>query len=158
MSIQSEIDRISGAVQNAFTALTDKGVTVPDGTNVTGLADLIAAIEAGGGGKISVAYGTFTPSYGSNTAPASLAGEECPTDNVIFIFMRKGTHNTYSSYIYAEIKNGVSSGFTVKGTSCTYSEAVTVTVDSHIRFGGDAYLAGGGPNPPTYQYVIIGGL
>ena len=50
MSVQTQIDRISGAVQSALAALTEKGVTVPDGTKVDGLAALIAAIEAGGGG------------------------------------------------------------------------------------------------------------
>ena len=49
MSVQTQIDRISGAVSAALAALTEKGVTVPDGTKVDGLATLIAAIESGGG-------------------------------------------------------------------------------------------------------------
>lgn len=44
MSIQTQIDRISGAVSAALTALMKKGVTVPDGTKVDDLAALIAAI------------------------------------------------------------------------------------------------------------------
>lgn len=47
MSVQTQIDRISEAVQFAIAALTEKGVTVPDGTKVDGLAALIANIEAG---------------------------------------------------------------------------------------------------------------
>ena len=50
MSVQTQIDRISGAVSAALTALSEKGVTVPAGTKVDGLAALIAAIEAGGSG------------------------------------------------------------------------------------------------------------
>lgn len=53
MSIQTQIDRISESVSAALTALTEKGVTVPDGTKVDGLAALIAAIESGGGGSVS---------------------------------------------------------------------------------------------------------
>ena len=45
MSIQTQIDRISGAVSAALTALMKKGVTVPDGTKVDDLAALIAAIS-----------------------------------------------------------------------------------------------------------------
>ena len=60
MSVQSQIDRISGAVQSALAALTEKGVTVPAGTKVDSLASLIAAIEAGGGGDMNVVSGTFT--------------------------------------------------------------------------------------------------
>lgn len=49
MSVQTQIDRISGAVSAALTALAEKGVEVPAGTKVDGLAALIAAIESGGG-------------------------------------------------------------------------------------------------------------
>lgn len=60
MSVQTQIDRISDAVSAAKAALTEKGVTVPDGTKVDGLAALIAAIEAGGGGGSAFATGTYT--------------------------------------------------------------------------------------------------
>ena len=52
MSVQTQIDRISGAVQSALAALTEKGVTVPAGTKVDGLAALIESIEAGGAGEL----------------------------------------------------------------------------------------------------------
>lgn len=50
MSVQTQIDRISGAVSAALTALSEKGVTVPTGTKVDDLAALISGIEAGGSG------------------------------------------------------------------------------------------------------------
>lgn len=52
MSVQTQIDRISVAVSAALAALTEKGVTVPDGTKVDGLAALIESIEAGGAGEL----------------------------------------------------------------------------------------------------------
>lgn len=64
MSIQSEINRISGNVADALAAIAEKGVTVPNGSNSDALAGLIAAIQAGGGGAEvlghKVAYGSFT--------------------------------------------------------------------------------------------------
>lgn len=54
MSVQTQIDRISDAVSAVKAALTEKGVTVPAGTKVDGIAPLIAAIEAGGGGGINL--------------------------------------------------------------------------------------------------------
>lgn len=60
MSIQTQIDRISGAVSSALAALTEKGVTVPDGTTVDGLAALIAAIESGESGGRNITTGSFT--------------------------------------------------------------------------------------------------
>lgn len=54
MSIQSEINRISGNVANALTAIANKGVTVPQGSNSDDLATLIAQISGGGTGAISI--------------------------------------------------------------------------------------------------------
>ena len=56
------------AVNDAIAAIEEKGVSVPTGTNVTGLASLIASIETGGGGGgglpagiTALATDTFTP-------------------------------------------------------------------------------------------------
>ena len=54
MSISSEITRISGNVSDALTAIAQKGVTVPSGSNSDDLATLIAQISGGGTGAISV--------------------------------------------------------------------------------------------------------
>lgn len=54
MSIQSEITRISGNVSDAFTAITNKGVTVPAGSTSDDLATLIGQIQQGGGGGMTV--------------------------------------------------------------------------------------------------------
>ena len=49
MSIQSEIARIESAKTALATAIEGKGVTVPEGTKLDGLAALVESIEAGGG-------------------------------------------------------------------------------------------------------------
>lgn len=54
MTIQTEIQRISGNISDALSALANKGVTVPSGSNSDDLADLIAAIEAGGGSVVKL--------------------------------------------------------------------------------------------------------
>ena len=53
MSVQSEIDRIAGAKSDISTAITNKGVTVPSGTKLDGMAALIDSISSGGGGGSS---------------------------------------------------------------------------------------------------------
>ena len=50
MSVHSEIDRIAGAKSDIATAITNKGVTVPSGTKLDGMAALINSIESGGSG------------------------------------------------------------------------------------------------------------
>lgn len=47
MSIQTQIERISGNVTSALSAISEKGVTVPDGSNSDALAGLIRSIETG---------------------------------------------------------------------------------------------------------------
>ena len=49
MSIQTEITRLEAAKAAIKTAIEGKGVTVPDGTLLDGMAALIGSIEAGGG-------------------------------------------------------------------------------------------------------------
>ena len=60
MSIQTELTRITNAKAAIKTAIEGKGVTVPDGTLLDGMASLIESIEAGGGGSSNIATGTFT--------------------------------------------------------------------------------------------------
>ena len=64
MSVQTQIDRISGNVSAALAAIAGKGVTVPDGSTSDALAELIASIEAGGGlpeGIAAMTSGTYIP-------------------------------------------------------------------------------------------------
>lgn len=63
MSIQSEITRIESAKTAIATAIEGKGVTVPDGTLLDGMASLIESIEAGGVGN--VVFGSFVLSDSS---------------------------------------------------------------------------------------------
>lgn len=70
MSVQSEITRLANAKTAIATAIEGKGVTVPDGTKLDGMAALVESIEAGGGGAYIVEEGQFVPTenvrvYGS---------------------------------------------------------------------------------------------
>lgn len=57
MSIQTELSRIINAKLAIKTAIEGKGVTVPDGTLLDGMASLIESIEAGGGSD--TLFGTY---------------------------------------------------------------------------------------------------
>lgn len=58
MSIQTELTRITNAKTAIKTAIEGKGVTVPAGTLLDGMAALIESIEAGGGGDFN--FGGYT--------------------------------------------------------------------------------------------------
>ena len=53
-TISSEISRISGNVSAALTAISNKGVTVPSGSNSDDLADLIGQISTSGGDGVII--------------------------------------------------------------------------------------------------------
>lgn len=56
MSISSEITRISNAKTAIAESIANKGVTVPDGTKIDGMATLIDSIPTGGGGGNDEVY------------------------------------------------------------------------------------------------------
>lgn len=94
MSIQSEIDRISGAVQDAFAALTEKGVDVPDGTNVTGLAELIR--KESGGSSGSVVAGVEEVILASD---AATSGTPVKLGNIPFISTHINDANLFAALV-----------------------------------------------------------
>ena len=59
MSIQTELTRITNAKAAIKTAIEGKGVTVPAGTLLDGMASLIESIEAGGGGGGDFNFGGY---------------------------------------------------------------------------------------------------
>lgn len=67
MSIQTDLTRIKNAKAAIKAAIEGKGVTVPDGTLLDGMADLIESIEAGGGGVSGITYGIYIPSVTGST-------------------------------------------------------------------------------------------
>ena len=105
MSVQTEIDRIKNAKTAISTAIASKGVNVPDGTKLDGMAPLINSIETGGGdvtppttptdGKTRVYIhlehgrtsprlgvcpkGTVTVDWGDGTKPDTLTGASTTT-------------------------------------------------------------------------------
>lgn len=53
MTIASEINRINGNIANAYTALGEKGATLPQAQNSANLAATIAGVPAGGGDTVT---------------------------------------------------------------------------------------------------------
>ena len=68
MSIQTELTRITNAKAAVKAAIEGKGVTLPTGTKLDGLAALIESIEAGGGSENQLVYGTYTPASDQTAA------------------------------------------------------------------------------------------
>ena len=66
MSIQTELTRLTNAKAAIQTAIEGKGVTVPSGTLLDGMAALIESIEIGGGSETGSGYATGTYTVASD--------------------------------------------------------------------------------------------
>lgn len=76
MSIQSELTRLTNAKAAIKTAIEGKGVTVPSGTLLDGMASLIESIEAGGSSvEIPSGYQLSTGTYTPNTEGTNVKHE-----------------------------------------------------------------------------------
>lgn len=147
MSIQSEITRISGNVSDALTAIGNKGVTVPTGSNSDDLADLIAQIQTGGDStretvipsQTITASTTYNPI--TNYAKELVLGEQyiCTVDGVEY-----GPYygiDSYGSVAIGDISTNMwvfeydrGMYFTVQDTSLYGSH--TVKVEKVVESGG----------------------
>ena len=83
MSVQAQIDRISSNVTAALAKIAEKGVTVPSMANSDDLAELIAAIEAGGGGG-TIISGEITIAEDCTQVPITHGFDDVP--KVFFAF------------------------------------------------------------------------
>ncbi len=72
MSIASEISRLQSAKADIIDAIEDKGVTVPSGSTLDDFADLVEAIQTGGGGGGKYIEGSYTPAAATKTFAVSV--------------------------------------------------------------------------------------
>lgn len=111
MSIQTELTRITNAKAAIKAAVEGKGVTVPDGTLLDGMAALIESIEAGGGGggDLEMSCGIITPA----TAMESISwnhGLSKPPDFVLIFLPRGYSFTTYANIVRMQYKKYAYSG------------------------------------------------
>ena len=110
-SIVGNLDASSFA-ESIVAAVEGKGVTVPDGTLLDGMASLIESIEAGGG---EVAYGTITPAdmtaaqleieHGLGVVPGFVM--ICAADNTNEVYTRSTPYGQSFAYaLYLSTSNG----------------------------------------------------
>ena len=139
MSIQTELTRITNAKAAIKTAIEGKGITVPDGTLLDGMAALIESIEGGGGsiGEYAIESGTFTPA-------------EAITDSYV-IETHVGGHSTffvcYRDPYFIEVTEAP------RGISVIGMLPLLKYTTNMAKFGG--YVGGAGTNNNNLQYHNI---
>ena len=102
MSIQTELTRLTNAKAAIKTAIEGKGVTVPSGTLLDGMASLIESIEAGGGGNIVA--GSITPTSNMTTFKVN---HNFNTKDICFVvFMSDNKAYVARGVLYSSFING----------------------------------------------------
>lgn len=113
MSIQTELTRITNAKEAIKAAVEGKGVTVPDGTLLDGMAALIESIQAGGG----TTYGAYIPSedkFMHNSYIVIKTGNTHASNGIIYC----EDYNSLSSnsdMLFLAVVDWVAIGFTIYG-------------------------------------------
>ena len=150
MSIASEIARIKGNITSALTAISNKGVTVPEGSGSDDLATLIGQIQTGGGGGASnFVHGSFTTqsSAGVQSVEIPYTGSGYPI--VAVVVVAGGAYNSANTAWYSSMqryavgqwtmsKSVMTSTPTFK-TSGTQNQGVTTAIYKNSTSSSTSY-------------------
>ena len=172
MSIQAELTRITNAKAAIKTAIEGKGVTVPDGTLLDGMAALIESIEAGGGGNgIVYTSGTLTFTSSTTCEDYVITHGLGVTPQIFILCGEYGSSEDYALYCYGVISEGLrnlgykapkfADFFTNRGKNMNYRISlrgnISITIDEStitipdLSYG--AFVGGLG-----YSWHAIGGI
>ena len=153
MSISSEISRIAQNVADSLTAVANKGVTVPVGSNSDDLPDLIAQIETGGGGSIVITDtldehgGTIRTIKAESVRMQSKSGIN-PSTSSQTIEPDTGYTGLSAVQINAMPSGSVTAPSTISGSSATVSTGTnTLTLSKTVSVT---------PNVTTAGYISSG--
>ena len=165
MSIQTELTRITNAKASIVAAIEGKGVTVPDGTLLDGMASLIAGIEAGGG--YDVIAGTFTPVGDNYTYRITNSGELTTTTGNDFvkygILLSEqadtdiSTSKNYCSIVtFGDIQKSVFTyGYNSSYTKSKISTIYGIYISKGDLYVGEYYGSGIFRAGITYRYAVV---
>lgn len=154
MSIATDVSRIKGNITAALAAIADKGVTVPDGSTSDAMAELIASIEAGGGGNIVA--GSFTPTSNMNTFKVN---HNFNTKDICFVvFMSDNKAYVARGVLYSSFTNGRKSWMVYNNENSYFTQIfgntgdptiTTESVDLTGFFYNSVFIGGS-----TYTYFV----
>ena len=169
MSIQTELTRITNAKAAIKSAIEGKGVTVPGGTLLDGMAALIESIEAGGGGLpgFKMISGTYTPTENiTSYVRVFTSGAITPSSSVIsgiikrcisLTFVIKTDNIQYPTTFFNGNVFGETIGYN-KDSSSSSSTIARFSTHSNVKVTTGGYGYGIGVNLPADKtYPMVSG-
>ena len=145
MSIQTELTRITNAKSAIKTAIEGKGITVPDGTLLDGMAALIESIEAGGGAE-NVAYGSYTPA--SDTYKIFYADLGAQKPKIAVVAGDNGSSDDYTRVFFVSLVTSSTLNLVTYGSGYVTYNIATIEAD-RLSCSSKMFKAGS-----TYTYLL----
>lgn len=156
MSVQSEINRLKQNVSDAFTAIFNKGGTVPSSKVSGNLASAINTIPDGAELNFKVVGGTTRPSDPKeNTIWVNTS-----TNITGWIFSATELINTPPGVVWFAVGSSSDMEFNAlkENTLCVYPQKIYQRIaDEWEQRGGEIYQSGGWKEFITLEYVIYKG-
>ena len=136
MSIQTELTRITNAKAAVKAAIEGKGVTVPEGTLIDGMAALIESIEAGGGGGINLG------DYFTNIIVASITpAEDMMIGNGVVAALNFSSLGDIEGTVFVVANNEYRKSISNKYVRLAFSPCFVYAGIWHILYGTGTSLA-----------------
>ena len=161
MSVQTEITRIESAKTAIATAIEGKGVAVPEGTKLDGLAALVESIEAGGG-DFSIQTGTitFAEMYKPGSTPLVISHSLGKTPFAFIAY--NGTHGyrpvrqiayLYKLAMYQELSTAMRSKYStiMYSTTAGVDTLASLSEKNTIKLSSDAITISGTNNSVDFN-------
>ena len=150
MSIQTELTRITNAKAAIKTAIEGKGVTVPDGTLLDGMAALIDGIE---GGVCTITSGSFTPASDPTYGYTVTHGlGKIPDVFVCWISQNFTGTSVRTYYLYGIYSNSlnINKGLFIYNTNVSTSDAFDKITETTIHLKNIDVLT-----TKTYSWIAV---
>ena len=158
MSIQSELTRLTNAKAAIQTAIEGKGITVPSGTLLDGMASLIESIEAGSTSN-NIVVGSFTLSESLTTSSplyidVTFPKDELPLMNLVYEDTSNLLHND-TSHTASRLRSIIA--IREKSSSTNYHGFMAISSYNNASQYSMKYV-GGKINYVNDDYPIAGGV
>ena len=158
MSIQSELTRLTNAKAAIQTAIEGKGITVPSGTLLDGMASLIESIEAGSTSN-NIVVGSFTLSESLTTSSplyidVTFPKDELPLMNLVYEDTSNLLHND-TSHTASRLRSIIA--IREKSSSTNYHEFMAISSYNNASQYSMKYV-GDKINYVNDDYPIAGGI
>lgn len=179
MSVQSEITRLANTKTAIATAIEGKGVAVPEGTKLDGMAPLIESIEAGGGGipGYNIISGTYTPeaditssftvyrieSLSESSSEIIKISDACAAFSFPVVAGLDDEISTFPCALLNALSYGKGASYNAKsstnGSAGVITNCLQTSQTSTANYGLSVKLAGNSSYPlragMTYQWVLL---